>query len=301
MHVIINDRAGTVVGADGEAIADSVTRALEAGGHAVETSLIKPEQLDAALERARSEFPDVLIVGGGDGTLRYAASVLLDSPVALGVLPLGTVNRFARDLGIPLEPKAAAEALAQGTIRQVDVAEVNGRLYLCNAILGLTTRFSTVRQSLRGKAVMERLTGYTGALREMLNARRRLGVRIDDGKVETNVRVLSLIVTNNAYADDSTLTMRRPRLDAGTLAVYASRHKSGWRMAAAAIKAMVGRIGGDQGIVHLTSKGLTVNVPSRRSVPLSIDGEVEHVSTPLVFAIRPKALKVLGPRDPASA
>ncbi|MGD9802969.1 MAG: diacylglycerol kinase family protein [Hyphomicrobiaceae bacterium] len=295
IQVIINDRAGTVVGADAEAIAEDVTRILEAAGHDVETATTKPEQLQPALERVRAAQADALVIGGGDGTVRSAAAAVLDTSTALGVLPLGTINRFARDLEIPLDYEAAARTLSRSIIKQVDVAEVNGRVFLCNAILGLTTRFSTERQKLRGKPAADRLVGYFSAARNLLNARRRMPIRIDDGISAMELRVLSLVITNNAYADEASLSMRRPQLDGGALAAYASRHESGWKMAASAVRALLGRLDGDPDVVHLTSPSLTVDVPMRRTVPLSIDGEVEHLEAPLAFTLRPKALRVLTP------
>jgi len=295
MHLVINDRAGTVVGADVRTVADRVALILAAAGHQVETEIVEPEQFDNSIKRILAMNPDALIVGGGDGTIRSAATVMIGSRPALGVLPLGTINRLARDLKIPLDYEAAARALATARIQDIDVAEVNGRLFLCNAILGLTTRFSITRQRLRGKAFQERLSGYTTAMRELLRSRRRIRIRVSGGARALRLRVLSLAVTNNAYADEPSMSMYRPRLDRGTLAVYASKHASGWRMVMAACKALFGRLSGDSDVVQLTSPRLTVDVPRRRSVPLSIDGEIEELSTPLAFSVRPRALKVFVP------
>lgn len=295
MQVVINDRAGTVVGAATDAVADHVAEILASAGHAVEVFVTKPGQLQEALRRALEMQPDALIVGGGDGSIRSAASAVARSSTALGVLPLGTVNRLARDLEIPLDYKAAAQALATARVQAIDAAEVNGRLFLCNAILGPTTRFSAARQHLRGKPGSQRFHGYIAAVRELLQYRRRVTVRVDDGAEARTLRVLSLVVSNNAYPEEPSLTMRRPELDGGVLALYASQHETGWRMVLAALKAVLGRVARDRDVVQLRSSRLTVDVRARMSVPLSIDGEVEHLATPLEFTIRPTALKVLVP------
>jgi diacylglycerol kinase family enzyme len=295
MQVIINDRAGTVVGAGADAVLDVVVQELEAAGHDVDASIIKPEQLEAELARARREQPDALIVGGGDGTVRFAATAILNTQTALGVIPLGTINRLARDLGMPFDWRAAAQVLARGDTIVIDAAEVNGRLFLCNAVLGLTTRFSKVRQRLRGKPTMDRLIGYARAARHLLAAHRRTTIHIDDGIERRKLRVLSLVVTNNAYAEEASLTMHRPALDGGALAAYASRHESGWKMARAGIRALFGKITGDPDVVRVKATKLTIDVRKRRRVPLSIDGEIEKLTTPLTFVIRPKALRVLVP------
>lgn len=296
MQLIINERAGSVVGADAGTVADQVARTLAAAGHEVEASVVMPEQFDREIERACRKDLEALIVGGGDGSVRFAATSLLDSPTALGVLPLGTINRLARDIGMPLDFRAAAHALATARTQSIDVAEVNGRIFVCNAILGLTTHFSRTRQHLRGRPLDERLRGYWSAVRNLLRSRRRVAVRIEDGVRRQSLRVLSLAVTNNVYAEEPGLTMRRAELDGGQLAVYAGKHSSGWRMAASAVRVLFGGLSDDRDVVQLSAPTLRIGVRGRRVVPISIDGEIEDLSTPLVFAIRPRALRVLVPR-----
>jgi hypothetical protein len=80
---------------------------------------------------------DAVVVGGGDGSVRTVASVLADTGVPLGVLPLGTLNHFARDLGIPLDVEAAAETIAKGDVRVVDLAKANGEIFINNASIGI--------------------------------------------------------------------------------------------------------------------------------------------------------------------
>jgi diacylglycerol kinase family enzyme len=278
--IIINERAGTVLGGDVEAIAEGITQRFASAGHDVACEIVKPTGLEEALARVRDEPPELLVVGGGDGTVRCAATALLGTPTTLGVLPLGTVNRLARDLTIPLDVDDAADALARGRVMAIDVAEVNGRLFLCNAILGPTTRFSTERQKLRGKPALERLRGYAKAIRDVLRRRRRTSMSINDGTGTLHMRVLSLVVTNNPYSDEVCLT---------------ARHTSGWGVAAAGLRAALGRLAGDPNVLQLHARHLTIDIPKRASIAVSIDGEVEELRTPLAFKIRPKALSVLAP------
>jgi diacylglycerol kinase family enzyme len=161
--------------------------------------------------------------------------------------------------------------------------------------MGSTTRFSMARQHLRGKPAMDRLIGYAHATRHLLTARRRTTIHIDDGRESRKLRGLSFGVTNKAYAEEATPTLHRPTLDSGVLAAYASRHESGWKMARAGIRALFGRITGDPDVVQIKGTKLTVDVPARKMIPLSIDGEIESLTTPLEFAIRPGALRVLVP------
>src|SRR5208337_1076169 len=157
-------------------------------------------KLDAAI----SARPHVLIAGGGDGTVRCAASRVLGTETALGILPLGTVNRLARDLHIPLDPKTALLGVGSWAFRSVDAAEVNGRIFLCNSLLGLPPAISEERQSLRGHSLIERAGGYFRLLRTVVAARKRITLSLDVEAGERRVRVLSLAVSNNLYSREPT-------------------------------------------------------------------------------------------------
>ena len=142
VHAVINRKAGSALGYSVEQLASEAEAAFLAAGHEIAIDVVEPEDMEAALDKAVASAPDILVAGGGDGTIRSAASRLLGSGIALGILPLGTVNRLAHDLHIPAEPRAASHALASGGYREIDVAEVNGEIFLCNSMLGLPSEVS---------------------------------------------------------------------------------------------------------------------------------------------------------------
>jgi diacylglycerol kinase family enzyme len=90
---------------------------------------------------------DVLIAAGGDGTINAAASALVHQRTALGIIPAGTLNHFARDLEIPLEPEAAAQVVVDGRIIRVDAAAVNGHVFINNSVLGLFPNYRVAREA----------------------------------------------------------------------------------------------------------------------------------------------------------
>ena len=296
-HAVINLRAGTVLGLSAEEVADIVRRGFAEAGHDIDVRLVPPERLSATLEDLAKAPGDVLLVGGGDGTVRTAAACLVDGDKALGVIPLGTLNRYARDLGIPLDLREAVTALAAGDVVRVDCAEVHDSLFLCNSTLGLPARFSTERQRLRGRSLRERITGYWHALRSALRARHRMALSIDDHNGTPRVvRVLSLAISNNPYGQESSLLLSRPRLDTGELGVYISRHRSGAQMAMAMVRVMGGLWDGDPYLDISTARSVTVD-STRPLLHLVNDGEVEKLKPPLVYRIRPGALAVLRPGE----
>lgn len=168
IQVVLNSAAGSCIGREPAEISQAVEAPLTQAGHSVEIHWAAPDEVEAAVERALSRGPEALVIGGGDGTVRTAARALVGGPVALGILPLGTLNRLAHDLAIPVEPGAAATALADGVRTAIDVAEVNGEIFLCNSMLGLPPRFARHRQALRGKSFATRLRGYGRVVREFL-------------------------------------------------------------------------------------------------------------------------------------
>ncbi len=150
VHAVINRKAGSALGYSVEQLASEAEAAFEEAGHEMEVHVVEPEDIEAAMDNAVAANPDILVAGGGDGTIRSAASRLLGSTIALGILPLGTINRLAHDLNIPLEPRTAIRALPSGGYREIDVAEVNGEIFLCNSMLGLPSEISEERQNSQG-------------------------------------------------------------------------------------------------------------------------------------------------------
>lgn len=294
VHVLVNARAGTVLGSESGGLSEEIATAFRARGQEVVLRVIPPDALPGAIADVLAGPCDALIVGGGDGTVRAAARALIGSGVPLGILPLGTMNRLARDLNMPLTVPEAAGALAAGRTARIDVADVNGRIFLCNSLFGPPALYSAHRQALRGRPLMERVKGYVSVVMEMLKSRRRVDVDVDNGHARLRLRVLSMAVSNNRYADRPSLVLAKDGLHHGVLAAYISRHPSGWGMARAVVRAMLGRLKSDPDVVHL--EGRTIEVSARRSrMRLSNDGELEMVEMPLRYTIRPRALTVLVP------
>lgn len=294
-HAVINLRAGSVLGLSSDDIAATVRDGFAAAGHGIDVRVVPPERLQPTIDELAAAPGELLLVGGGDGTLRSAAQRLAGGDKVLGVLPLGTLNRYARDLGVPLDPPAAVAALAAGHVERVDCAEVNGSIFLCNSTLGLPARFSTERQRLRGRGLAERAAGYWRAVRAALRASHRMALTIDDENGAPRVvRALSLAISNNPYGQESSLLLSRPRLDTGELGIYVSRHRSGAQMALAMLRVMGGVWDGDPFLDISTARRVTVD-SGRAQLHLVNDGEIERMAPPLTYRIRPGALLVLRP------
>lgn len=291
--VIINSRAGAALGLTPSELAQCIGKAFADAGGNVEVRTVAPEDIVADIDAAaRRDAP--LIIGGGDGTVRTAASRLMHTSVPLGILPMGTMNLLARDLSIPLAPEAAAVALTAGRSIEIDVASVNGDIFLCNSLLGLPAVVAVARSQLRGKGVYHGLRTGLKVGRQIASLRHRIELELDDGQSPRRVRVMALSVSNNPYENACPLGLVRPRLDSGRLAVYASRHRTGLSAAFAIVRAYFGDWRGDPYIGEQHVPSLRIR-SRRRSLVLSNDGEVRNYETPLQYHCHPRALSVIVP------
>jgi diacylglycerol kinase family enzyme len=213
----------------------------------------------------------------------------------LGVLPLGTLNHFARDLGIPTELEAAARVLAEGTVLRVDVGEVNGRRFVNNSSVGLYPR--VVRRRRRLRAFLGKwLALVLGAL-AVLWRFPRIRLRLRAAGVDAPVVTPFLFVSNNRYEPDLRAGGKRDALDGGALHVYVARTEKRRAFLRVAIRWLAGR-GRDEDVSELAAR--EVSVESRRHrIDVAADGEVLRLRPPLRYVIHPGALAVLVPALPS--
>jgi diacylglycerol kinase family enzyme len=216
------------------------------------------------------------------------------SGVAFGVLPLGTLNHFAKDLGIPLALDQAVRLLAGGRRAQVDVGEVNGRIFLNNSSLGLYPdmvhdREKQQRRLGRGK--------WLAALWASLAALRRypfLSVRVDAGGERLARRTPFVFIGNNEYTMQGLAIGERARLDAGKLSLYVAQRPGRLGLLRFALRALTGRLASARDFDVLLSE--TIDIETRhRQLRVATDGEVNLMTTPLRYRVRPAALTVIVP------
>jgi diacylglycerol kinase family enzyme len=291
VHALINLNAGTALDLDQEEIRQIVTTAFAKQGHRISIEFLPPNKIEEAIARAAASDVDALIVGGGDGTIRTAARFLMGTEKALGILPLGTMNRMAKDLDIPLDLAEAAAFLATASPIKIDVGTINDGIFLCNSVMGVPLGYSVGRARLRGRPATTRLPRYLAIIREVLSSRRKLSVFIDSGSEQIRVRALSIVVTNNGY-DEDTPWLRRTNLDGGKLTMYISSHRSGLGLAKALFWALLGRWSDDPDVTELAGSQFVIHSPKRRK-RLANDGEVVKLPPPLRYGVSPRALTVL--------
>ena len=292
--VLLNSGGGAIARAGCEAMRQQVVEACARAGLDAVVMLVAGDEIAQAASEAATQW-DAVVVGGGDGTISAAAGALVDGKVPLGLLPLGTLNHFTRDLGIPADLDGALAIIAAGHVRRVDAAEVNGRVFVNNSSVGVYPAMVRDRerqqQALgRSKRVAMLLASFR-ALRHFRH--RRLTVRAE-GRSSPCVTPL-VFVGNNDYSLAFPGIGERARLDGGELCVYVV-HGSGTRgLLRLAAKSLIGRVDADRDFDRLT--GLASAEIDARDARLSVavDGEVVTMDTPLRYRTRPQALRVLAP------
>lgn len=284
----------TQAGAGDRQARESVREALAQAGIDADVLAVSGPECRARAAEEVGRGTRLIIVAGGDGTVGAVAGALAGTPASLGILPMGSLNHLARDLGIPLDPDEAAAIIAAGHERRIDLAEVNGRAFVNNASIGLYPLMVVDREAQRQRlGRSKRLALLVASLRTMTRFHaRRLKLAIDGG--EERVDTPLLFVGNNAYRLAVPGAGRRESLDAGELCVMVMRSKSLPGFLAATARALVGLTGSDELVRVSGVRELEVDSHQSR-LTLAIDGEIVSLKPPLTFRIQPRALRVLAP------
>lgn len=292
--VLLNSGAGTLLLQQGQRLDQVVRDKLTSLGIEADVRSIAGSQLIDEATIAIKSNVDVLVVGGGDGTLSTIAGILAGTQLPLGILPLGTLNHFAKDLGIPLDLQRACEVIAAHSIAAVDVGEVNGRVFINNSSLGLYPHM------VRGRDAEQRRTGtgkWAAMLLAMIKTFRRfplLTVRLTTD-THTAVRKSPLVfVGNNCYQLDLFNIGSRACLNRGELSLYVANAQTRWGIVKLTFRAMLGWLQQARDFDTFCLSSCLIET-RRGKLHVAVDGEVIELRAPLEYRVRPASLRVCLP------
>ena len=299
--ILINRSGGTAKGDD--QIGPKVEAAMRAAGIEGEVELLDGAGVARRAKEAVEAGAELIIAGGGDGSISAAAGAIAGTEAILGILPLGTLNHLARDLGIPFDIEQAAAIIGAGHDRCIDVADLNGRVFVNNSALGLYPLMVVDRDAQQKRLGRSKKSAMViAALRTLVRFRHARITICADGErlaIETPL----LFVGNNDYAVALPTLGQRKSLVDGKLCVLVLRKKGRWGLFAVALRTLFNRARDDD-MIRLDAVE-TLRVESCRSyLTTSVDGETEQLQSPLEYSIRKSALRVMGPlpqRPPRSA
>jgi diacylglycerol kinase family enzyme len=298
--LVLNSQAGTLAGGGQAPRRDEILARLESVGVTVDTEPAGPAPIESLLRTAVAARPDAVWVGGGDGTISAAAGLLAGTGLPLAVLPLGTLNHFARDLAIPTNWREAIDALAHGAARAVDVASVNGRTFINNCSLGSYPEAVRRRDALRRERGHGKWPAMLLASLAVWRHLRRMRLRLATAEGTTELRTPFVLVSNNRYAGPVLKTSLRPSLTEHRLWCYTTREHRTGALLRLAWQALTRRLDQMHALQVLSAAEFRIESLAG-GIPAAVDGEVVSLAPPLRFQIHPEALTVLAPADAARA
>jgi diacylglycerol kinase family enzyme len=272
-----------------------IEKAFRDAGVAADLQVADGRHLAERARKAAASPADAVVAAGGDGTVSTVAGALAGGPKPLGVLPLGTWNHFARDLGIPLRLEDAVRTVAAGYARAVDVGEINGHVFINNSSIGVYPHVVKEREELRLRLGGRKWLALLAALLAAFRRFRPLRVRVEAGEQSVQTVTPLLFVGNNRYEISLLSVHGRPRLDCGEVCLYLVKGASRFALARVALRSLVGRLEQAKDFEARCVPEFWVET-ARRRLRVAKDGDVLTLRPPLHYRSRPGALHVLVPQ-----
>jgi diacylglycerol kinase family enzyme len=302
--VILNAQGGTVARMGHAAARFEIMEAFADHGIAAEIVVVRGRTIARAVRKragsrdaqfAPATAPPAIVAAGGDGTVNAVAQALAGTAAPLGILPLGTLNHFARDLGLPFDIPGAVAVIAAGNTAAVDVAEVNGRIFVNNSSIGLYP--DMVRDRERQRRQTRRAKWLAMALAFVRTLRRppMRRLTIEAGDWMRPLRTSLAFIGNNVYDTNFPTLGRRATLTGGVLCLFIAKAERGFDIIRLLLRAAFGRLDQARDFEHHHLQALTIRSRHRRLL-VALDGEVAILATPLAYRIRPRDLRVFVPR-----
>lgn len=290
--VILNASSG--VGST-DTVRDEIAAALsEVGIEASITLAGGGEDLNEIAGKA-ADANEIVIAAGGDGTISAVAAAVHKAGKTFGVLPMGTLNNFSKDLGIPQDIAGAVAVIQKGVTRTIDLGEVNGRVFINNSSIGLYPRIVRKREKQQRLGYGKWRAALWAALRIFMRGR-FVKVRITlDGKTFFR-KTPFVFVGNNRYEMDLYNIGRRSTLDGGKLSIYFLHRSGRWGVILLLWHTLTGRVRQWRDFEEVLTDSVTIQT-RRRRIGVAFDGEVTTLVTPLEYRILPQALRVIVPKE----
>ncbi|PZR71340.1 MAG: sphingosine kinase [Chthoniobacterales bacterium] len=264
--------------------------------------IVQPERgqdVSALAREAVRAGEKTIVAAGGDGTISGVAGELAGTDKILGVLPIGTLNHFAKDLRIPLDFEAAVRTVVQGRVRSVDAGEVNGRIFINNSSLGIYPQIVSRRKAQEQQLSRGKWPAFFWATVQALRRFPFLDLRLTIEGRQINRRTAFLFVGNNEYEIAGFNLGSRACVDAGKLGLYLTQRTGRLGLFRLAFHALFGRVDQEKDFDVFCVAEARIETRKHRLL-VAQDGEIEWMESPLEYRIRPAALRVLVPPEEAA-
>ncbi|MES2997410.1 MAG: diacylglycerol kinase family protein [Verrucomicrobiota bacterium] len=275
-------------------VATIVAEEFAAHGKNVGVRVVRPEAVEAAIRQAVSEKPAALLVAGGDGTVATAAQCLGGTGIPLGIVPMGTFNLAARDLGVPLDLPDAAKFLASANTFPIDVLEVSGRACLCTLVLGFYPEFSNLFEKRdHGGRWWRKSLKLVSGLRTAFIAGRPLLLEWKSPEKSGSAKSKFASFVPGRYRESAGLIPARTDFQSGSLTGYIGTHRSPAAAMRAIFNYALGKQEDDPQTIVINAPELTLTARNQRRCKVMLDGEILTMNFPIKLRILPRHLHVL--------
>jgi diacylglycerol kinase family enzyme len=294
IEVILNARSGSRETADSRTV---VERVLGASGRSFGISVASGDEIGrVAQEKAQSNC-EVLVAAGGDGTVCGVAESARKFNKTLGVLPLGTFNYFAKNLGIPLELEEACRVILSGASVRASVLDLNGRLVLNNTSIGIHPAALVQRRKLYRRWGRNQLNAYLSVLLTAFQPPPRMRVRLatDEGEVLRETPLV--MVCSNAFQMETFGLAGKECLAAGKFALYVARMGGRATICRLGLRTVLRCLRPEIDYEVICTSDVTIETLRRRSFRAAVDGELERLESPLRIRVASQQLCVLAPQE----
>ncbi len=303
-NLVINRRSGILVSGGKADLTNKLEKHLDERLQTV--SFVEPSEFSGFIDYLSDTSPLPILIGGGDGTALSAAKILKEKSIPIGILPLGTMNLLAQDLGIPVDLEDAISAYA-GNLQTdlIDVGNVNGNLFLCSAIFGFVPETSIKREKMRAEKSIRTWAELIATLARSIAGTepKQLMLQYDGESFEVSSD--AVVVSNNSYIENPQKPgdrLLRPSLKNGKLGTYIARPQSIAENLRLLFRVWKGNWQEDSSIITFESEHLRLwpdgKTREGSEILLSLDGEPVTFHSPLDFRIEKSALRVIFPARP---
>jgi|GEM_PF-2512155 len=266
--------------------AEPYIAALDAAGFNYKLYQVEPEILAETIQTCITKH-DIILIGGGDGTIRTAAQYCAKTSKILGVLALGTLNHFAKELSLPQNPDEIITSLKEHTTTIVDLAEVNGHIFVNNSSIGFYPKFAKKRDLYTKK--YNKWLSYFPSFIESFQKHESYSLMIKSDKLNILLRTSFLMISNNIYSYEFPATVKRDSFNKGLLGIY--YFKYGKMRFLKIIRMFFNRKNNFE--VKQSDQPVEIHFDNQKKTTISLDGDTVKIDTPLRYRILPESLLLL--------
>ncbi len=293
--ILINEKGGTAIARGRDMLEDTIRNRL--GDQIRSLHFSSGADIAAALNAILDTDPQAVLIGGGDGTISLCGVTCMKAGVPFGIIPLGTMNLMAQDLGIPTEIDECLQSYARHKTLAIDTGSVNDVHFFCNTIIGIVPEAAVARENIRDMPSIGTWAAFAETILKDMGSNNHETVHVRMRNIQRTIHAKSIIVANNTYVEnpaDATKRLARQSLTDGRLTIYSATPRNIWQSLRLLFRVWLGGWPKDPAISSFHREEIILDAASQELL-VCVDGEPVSLSLPLHFKVHPRAARVIVP------